>query len=111
MIGDMSDAILVAADVRKSYGRTAALNGVTLSVGRGELFGLLGPNGAGKTTLLSILSGLVDADAGTVTLFGEPFHADSRDLRRFVGLATQDLAVYPELTARENLTFFGRLYG
>src|SRR3712207_555706 len=111
MIGGMSDAILAAADVRKNYGRTTALDGVSLSVAPGELFGLLGPNGAGKTTLLSILAGLTDTDSGSVTLFGEPFRAASRDLRRLVGLATQDLAVYPELTARENLLFFGRLYG
>ena len=107
----MSDAILAATDVRKSYSGAVALDGVSLSVARGELFGLLGPNGAGKTTLLSIVAGLAAADSGTVTLFGEPFTTDARHLRRLVGLATQDLAVYPELTARENLTFFGRLYG
>lgn len=111
MIAGMSDEILAAVDVRKSYSRTPALNGVSLSVSQGELFGLLGPNGAGKTTLLSILAGLTNADAGRVTLLDEPFHTGRRDLRRIVGLATQDLAIYPELTARENLLFFGRLYG
>ena len=103
--------ILTATAVKKFYGGTPALRGVTLEVAAGELFGLLGPNGAGKTTLLSVLAGLTDADAGRVTLFGKPFTAGDAEARRGVGLATQDLAVYPELTARENLLFFGRLYG
>ena len=111
MIDRMPDALLTAADIRRDYGRTPALNGVSLSVNAGELFGLLGPNGAGKTTLLSILAGLTAADSGTVTLAGRPLTPRTPELRRQIGLATQDLAVYPELTARENLTFFGRLYG
>lgn len=97
--------------VRKRYGSAVALDGVDLSVSAGELFGLLGPNGAGKTTLMSILSGLTDPTGGTVRLFGEPFGTATRNRRHLVGLATQDLAIYPELTARENLWFFGRLYG
>ena len=103
--------ILTATAVEKRYRGTPALRGVTLEIAPGELFGLLGPNGAGKTTLLSILAGLLDADAGAVTLFGVPFTSRDAAARRGVGLATQDLAVYPELTARENLLFFGRLYG
>ena len=103
--------ILEVTDLRKSYGRAIALDGVSLSVEAGELFGLLGPNGAGKTTLMSILSGLSDPSTGTVTLFGDRLSTANRGLRRRVGLATQDLAIYPELTARENLVFFGRLYG
>ena len=103
--------ILAATSVEKHYRGRPALRGVTLEVAPGELFGLLGPNGAGKTTFLSILAGLLDADAGTVTLFGRPFTSRDAEARRGVGLATQDLAVYPELTARENLLFFGRLYG
>ena len=103
--------VLTATAVEKRYRGTPALRGVTLEIASGELFGLLGPNGAGKTTLLSILAGLLEADAGTVTLFGQPFTSRDAAARRGVGLATQDLAVYPELTARENLLFFGRLYG
>src|SRR5262245_50813167 len=102
--------VLEVVNVRKSYGKLAALDGVSLAVEEGELLGLLGPNGAGKTTLLSIASGLLDADGGEVRLFGQPFRRD-RDLRRFVGLGTQDLSIYPGLTARENLHFFGKLYG
>lgn len=107
----MSVPVLQVQDVRKSYGRFEALRGVSFEVQPGELFGLLGPNGAGKTTLMSILAGLSDVSDGGVQLFGRRFHRQERDARRKVGLATQDLAIYPELTARENLTFFGRLYG
>lgn len=107
----MATPVLEVRDVYRRYGSTVALNGVSLAVEPGELFGLLGPNGAGKTTLMSILAGLDDPDSGTVHLFGQPFSSRDRDRRRLVGLATQDLAIYPELTARENLTFFGRLYG
>ncbi len=111
MIGGMGTPVFHLADIRKSFGRTEALAGVSLTVEAGELFGLLGPNGAGKTTLLSILAGLSGATSGTVTLFGGPFGPTARAARKSIGLATQDLAIYPELTARENLRFFGQLYG
>lgn len=107
----MSPPILEIVDVRKRYGNTVALNGVSLTVNAGELFGLLGPNGAGKTTLLSIASGLLDADSGTVGLDGQRFNRNERERRRLVGIGTQDLAIYPDLTARENVRFFGNLYG
>jgi ABC-2 type transport system ATP-binding protein len=107
----MTQPVLEVTGVRKSYGRTVALGGVSFAVNEGELFGLLGPNGAGKTTLMSILAGLTDASAGEVRLFGKPFTAADRNARRQIGIATQDLALYPELTARENLRFFGKLYG
>lgn len=107
----MATPVIEVEDVHKRYGTTVALGGVSLAVEAGELFGLLGPNGAGKTTLMSVLAGLIGPDRGAVRLFGKPFSTADRDLRRLVGLATQDLAVYPELTARENLTFFGKLYG
>jgi ABC-2 type transport system ATP-binding protein len=100
--------ILELREVRKNYGHTPALRGVSFTVETGELFGLLGPNGAGKTTLLSILAGLHPADSGDVLIDGQPLQFDSR---RKIGIATQDLAIYPELTARENLLFFGKLYG
>jgi ABC-2 type transport system ATP-binding protein len=107
----MPDPILELIDIRKRYGDIAAVDGVSLAVGAGEVFGLLGPNGAGKTTLLSIAAGLLRADGGTVKLAGRRFTRDSRDRRHLVGMGTQDLAIYPELTGRENLRFFGKLYG
>ncbi|MGL6095487.1 MAG: ATP-binding cassette domain-containing protein [Fimbriiglobus sp.] len=107
----MPTPVLEIAGVRKNYGPAVALAGVDLTVRAGEVFGLLGPNGAGKTTLMGILAGLADASAGTVRLFGEPFRTADRARRRLVGIATQNLAIYPELTARENAAFFGKLYG
>src|SRR5437016_9680242 len=92
----------------KSFGATRALDGVSLQVQEGEIFGLLGPNGAGKTTLLSILSGLLRPDAGTFLLAGQPLR---RDRKHLLGIVPQELAIYNELTARENLRFFGQLYG
>jgi ABC-2 type transport system ATP-binding protein len=103
--------ILDVIDLEKRYGRTLALDRVSFQVAEGEMFGLLGPNGAGKTTLLSILSGLLDADAGKVRMLGQEALPMGNELRRQVGLVPQELAVYGELTARENLLFFGRLYG
>jgi ABC-2 type transport system ATP-binding protein len=107
----MPHPVLAVADVRKSYGKFPALNGVSFDVQPGELFGLLGPNGAGKTTLMSILAGLTAATSGEVRLFGHPFTPADREVRKRIGIATQDLSIYPDLTARENLRFFGKLYG
>ena len=107
----MANPVLEVQDVRKQYGHAVALGGVSLAVQPGELFGLLGPNGAGKTTLLSIVSGLLAPTHGTVQIDGQRLGMTDRELRRKIGFATQDLAIYPELTARENLEFFGRLYG
>lgn len=106
----MGQPVLEIAEARKRYGGTVALDGVSLSVCAGEVFGLLGPNGAGKTTLLSIAAGLLAADSGTVTLQGHPFGPWARELRPLVGLGTQDLSIYPDLSAAENLRFFGKLY-
>jgi ABC-2 type transport system ATP-binding protein len=107
----MQPPVLEVVGVRKRYGKTVAIDGVSLAVEEGEMFGLLGPNGAGKTTLISILCGLADADAGEVRLFGKPFSRNDRAGRRLVGIGTQDLSIYPDLSARENLRFFGKLYG
>ncbi len=105
-------SFLEVVDLRKNYGAVQALNGVGFSVREGELFGLLGPNGAGKTTLLSILSGLLEPTAGEVRLEGRRMQPGDRRLRRLIGVAPQELALYGDLTARENLHFFvGELYG
>jgi ABC-2 type transport system ATP-binding protein len=103
--------ILEVRNLSKRYGGIVALDGVSLSVAEGELFGLLGPNGAGKTTLLSVVSGLLPASAGEVSLLGSPLRMDDREIRRQIGIVPQELALYGELSAAENLTFFGRLYG
>jgi ABC-2 type transport system ATP-binding protein len=102
--------VLEVTDVHKRFGPVEALRGVSLAVEPGDLFGLLGPNGAGKTTLLTILSALASPTSGAVKLFGKPLDRDDLSMRPLIGIATQDLALYGELTARENLEFFGRLY-
>jgi ABC-2 type transport system ATP-binding protein len=107
----MPKPVLEVHEIRKRYGDLEALRGVSLHVGEGELFGLLGPNGAGKTTLLSILSCLLDPTSGNARLFGKPLARSDKSLRPLIGLATQDVSLYGELTARENLAFFGKLYG
>ena len=107
----MAEPLLKIVDVRKRYGRTTALDGVSFSVDEGELFGLLGPNGAGKTTLLSIVSCLLEPTAGAAFILGQKASTRDRELRRMIGIVPQELAVYGELNARENLNFFGSLYG
>jgi ABC-2 type transport system ATP-binding protein len=107
----MAVPVLDINELRKNFGRTAALDGVTFSVAQGEMFGLLGPNGAGKTTLLSILSCLMDASSGHVQIDGRTLISHAPTLRRRIGIVPQELAIYNDLTARENLHFFGALYG
>ena len=102
--------MLEVRNLRKDYGATTALAGISCKVDTGEMFGLLGPNGAGKTTLMSIVCGLLDPTAGQVFLDSQEFHRHDRNLRRSIGIVPQDLAIYTELTARENLRFFGQLY-
>jgi ABC-2 type transport system ATP-binding protein len=103
--------VLEVTDVRKHYGPVEALCGVSLAVEEGEMFGLLGPNGAGKTTLLSILAGLLDPSSGSARVLGRLLDRNDFELKRGIGIATQDVSLYGELTGRENLEFFGRLYG
>jgi ABC-2 type transport system ATP-binding protein len=103
--------MLVCSGIRKSFGDHAAVKGISFSIGPGETYGLLGPNGAGKTTTISIIAGLLEADAGEVVVGGEPMNPDTTQTKRLVGLVPQDLAIYPDLGAAENLDFFGRLQG
>ncbi len=106
----MAPPILEVHDLEKRYGERVALDRVAFQVEEGAMFGLLGPNGAGKTTLLSILSCLLPASGGQAVVLGRPVGTVDRELRRWIGIVPQELAVYGELTARENLAFFGRLY-
>src|SRR5262245_2332539 len=107
----MAAAMLEGINLTKDYGSTRALDRVSFRVEEGEMFGLLGPNGAGKTTLLSIVCGLLPATAGEVRLRGQLLREGTRELRREIGIVPQEVALYGELTARENLVFFGELYG
>lgn len=105
----MTDTIVVE-DVYKAYGNVKALNGVSLSVREGKIFGLLGPNGAGKTTLVRILTTLLKPDAGHVEVAGIDVVKDPMALRQVIGLAGQYPAVDEQLTGRENLVMVGQLY-
>jgi ABC-2 type transport system ATP-binding protein len=107
----MVSPFLEIADLQKTYGAASALDRVSFHVDQGELFGLLGPNGAGKTTLLSIISCLLPATAGEVRIQGKRAYPGNQELQRQIGIVPQELALYGELSARENLLFFGRLYG
>lgn len=107
----MSEPVLRVVDLRKRYGETTALAGVSFQADAGELFGLLGPNGAGKTTLLSIISCLLEPTSGEAWVLGQKASTRDRHLRAKIGIVPQELAVYGELNARENLNFFGSLYG
>jgi ABC-2 type transport system ATP-binding protein len=87
-----------------------AVDGVGFCIGPSETYGLLGPNGAGKTTTISMICGLLVRDAGTVVVAGRPVDIDEADAKAAIGYVPQELAIYPDLTARENLRFFGQLY-
>jgi ABC-2 type transport system ATP-binding protein len=101
--------VLTVTGARKKFGQVTALDGASLALHEGELLALLGPNGAGKTTIIRAISGRVQLDAGEIRLFGKPLA--SRKTPPELGLVPQELAIYPSLTARENLTAFGRLQG
>ena len=101
--------MLSASSLRKSYGQNVAVDGVSFTVNKGEIFGLLGPNGAGKSTTISMLVGLAKADAGTVTLQGEDVTPDAKTTKAKIGFVPQDLAIIEELSSMANLRFFGGL--
>ncbi len=103
--------VLDCRGLHKSYGDRKAVDGVGFHIDLGETYGLLGPNGAGKTTTISMVCGLLTRDAGEVTVIGEPIDVGQIHAKRWIGYVPQDLAIYPDLTAEENLAFFGRLYG
>jgi ABC-2 type transport system ATP-binding protein len=95
--------------VSKRFGAQPALDGVTLKIRRGEVYGILGPNGAGKTTLIRALVGLIVPDGGTITVLGQ--RMPSLDILARVGYMTQQAALYPDLSAGENVRFFAEIYG
>jgi ABC-2 type transport system ATP-binding protein len=103
--------VLEATGLKKTFGDIHAVRDVSFSIEQGETYGLLGPNGAGKTTSISMVSGLLARDGGEVRVNGQPMTTSTLGPKADVGLVPQDLAIYPDLTAEENLRFFGRLYG
>ena len=111
MIPPCHENAVVVNELVKVYGPLHALDGLSFSVARGEFFGILGPNGAGKTTTMGILAGLISPDAGSVMLAGKQAMKYNADLKKRLGLVPQELAFYPTLSAVDNLSFFGRIYG
>ncbi len=103
--------MLEAINLRKAFGTLVAVDDVSLNIAQGETLGLLGPNGAGKTTTVSILCGLTTPDRGEVRIDGRKLSGDIDPGKRRIGLVPQDLALYEELSARDNLQFFRALYG
>jgi ABC-2 type transport system ATP-binding protein len=103
--------VLDARGLRKSFGSLTAVSDVSFTVGAGELVGLLGPNGAGKSTTVGMIVGILPPDAGEVRINGQALRGDTDPAKAAIGLVPQDLALFDELPARENLRFFGALYG
>ena len=103
--------LLEIKGLSKSFGAIRAVDTVGFEVRPGEIYGLLGPNGAGKTTTISMISGLLKPDAGEVIVAGTPFWSDPQRAKSIMGVVPQELAIYEELTGRENLEFWGRMAG
>jgi ABC-2 type transport system ATP-binding protein len=102
--------MLEVKNISKSYGKLVAVSGVSFRADRGETIGLLGPNGAGKTTTVSIIAGLLSLDSGEVLIEGKQVKSDTDPVKLKIGLVPQDMALYDQLSARDNLIFFAALY-
>ena len=108
---DHSSPVLSVEDLHKSYGATQAVKGVSFEIAPGENYGLLGPNGAGKTTTIKMIAGVLAADAGRVAVCGEELTTGTTAVKSRIGWVPQEIALYDRLSARENLSFFGRMQG
>lgn len=109
----MSDVIVSIDQITKQYRGTQlpAISNITLSIPSGSVLGLLGPNGAGKSTLIMMMCGLLKPDDGTISVFDLPVAGNETQIRKKIGVAPQEIALFPTLTASENLFYFGRMYG
>ena len=105
------ETLLEGRGLRKRFGDIIAVDGISVALESGRILAVLGPNGAGKTTTVAMLAGLTTPDAGDVLIGGRPLAGDTDPAKRRMGLVPQDLALYEELSARDNLQFFGALYG
>ncbi len=102
---------LLLTDLHKSFGDVQAVRGVSFAVQQGEIFSLLGPNGAGKSTTISMLAGLLRPDQGSASIMGHSIVDDPAGAKAAIGVVPQEIALYEDLTARENLEFWGKMYG
>jgi ABC-2 type transport system ATP-binding protein len=107
----MNQPAISVRNLQKSFGENRAVQGVSFDVEQGEIFSLLGPNGAGKTTTISMLSCLLRPDAGDALIMGHSIRNEDMGVKSVLGVVPQEIALYEDLTARENLTFWGKMYG
>ena len=108
-----NNAIIAIKNLTKRYPYTKrlALDNLNLNIDKGDFFGLIGPNGSGKTTLISILCGLLKATSGHITIAGRVVPKQLNEVKPLFNLVPQEIALYPTLTLKENINFFGRMYG
>jgi ABC-2 type transport system ATP-binding protein len=106
-----TEPVLACRALRKTFDERVAVDDVGFTIAPGETYGLLGPNGAGKTTTISMICGLLSRDGGEVTIGGRSLDTGTVDVKAAIGFVPQEIAIYPDLTATENLRFFGALYG
>ena len=107
----MAEEFLVAQELHKSFNEHKAVDGISFSISKGEIFGLLGPNGAGKTTTIRMLSTVLEPDQGDITIGGYSVRHDADAVRSLIGVCPQEIALYEELSSYDNLVFFGRMAG
>jgi len=107
----VNDEAIIIQDLHKSFGDVQAVQGISLEVERGEIFSPLGPNGAGKSTTISMLSCLLEPTKGDALVMGHSIVREPAAVKAAIGVVPQEIALYPDLSARENLTFWGKMYG
>jgi len=106
-----SGVIITVEDLVKKFNGHTAVDGVSFEINRGEIFGLLGPNGAGKSTIISILCCLLEPTLGSVIIDGSDIRRNANNIKKIIGVVPQEISLYHTLTARENLAFYGKIYG
>ena len=109
-MNSMSETVVEVNHLVKTYGDVKAVNGISFSITKGEVFGMLGPNGAGKTTTVEIIEGLRSADSGSATVLGMDISKDTRTVKERIGVQSQNPALFPDLNVRETINFFRCLY-
>ena len=107
----MAEEFVVVRDLHKSFNEHPAVDGVSFSIEKGEIFGLLGPNGAGKTTTIRMLATVLEADGGEIIIGGHSVRREAEAVRGIIGVCPQELALYEDLSALDNMVFFGRMAG
>ncbi len=107
----MADNAVSVSGLHKDYGEVQAVQGIDFTIEQGEIFSLLGPNGAGKTTTILMIAGLLSPTAGEIMVVGHSVRTAPMEVKAALGVVPQEVAIYDDLTARENLMFWGRMYG